>query len=267
MRNLEGNQDMSDKGRRAGAVAGGRLYKRVADELRAAILAGRYQAGRRLPAERELAEMFKVSRPTVREAIIALELQHLVEVRIGAGVYVLDAGTAGRGIGPELTIGPFELMEARKLIESETAALAATLIDDEQCEKLDKIIDRMEEENQLESQGESADRLFHMGIAEATGNSALVAVIDDLWRRRETSPMVLNTIEKARSKGVKPVVDDHRRILLALRKRNPAAARTAMQDHLTRVIETLLKATETEAMERMNTELAARRERYRRPTP
>jgi len=213
---------MSDKGRRAGAVAGGRLYKRVADELRAAILAGRYQAGRRLPAERELAEMFKVSRPTVREAIIALELQHLVEVRIGAGVYVLDAGTAGRGIGPELTIGPFELMEARKLIESETAALAATLIDDEQCEKLDKIIDRMEEENQLESQGESADRLFHMGIAEATGNSALVAVIDDLWRRRETSPMVLNTIEKARSKGVKPVVDDHRRILLALRKRNPA---------------------------------------------
>jgi GntR family transcriptional repressor for pyruvate dehydrogenase complex len=256
---------MSDKGRRTGAVPGGRLYKRVADELRAAILAGRYQTGRRLPAERELAEMFKVSRPTIREAIIALELQHLVEVRVGAGVYVLDAATAGRGIGPELTIGPFELMEARKIIESETAALAATLIDDEQCDKLDKIIDRMEEENQLEIQGENADHLFHVGIAEATGNSALVAVIDDLWRRRETSPMVVNTMEKARSKGVKPVVDDHRRILAALRKRNAAAARAAMQDHLSRVIETLLKATETEAMERMHAEVAARRERYRRP--
>jgi len=258
---------MSDKGRRAGSVPGGRLYKRVADELRAAILAGKYQTGRRLPAERELAEMFKVSRPTIREAVIALELQHLVEVRVGSGVFVLDAATAGRGIGPELEIGPFELMEARKIIESETAALAATLIDDEQCDRLDKIIDRMEEENQLEIQGENADRAFHIGIAEATGNSALVAVIDDLWRRRETSSMVVNAMQKARSKGIKPVVDDHRRILAALRKHNPAAARTAMQGHLAGVIETLLKATETEAMERMNTELAARRERYRRPAP
>jgi DNA-binding FadR family transcriptional regulator len=58
------------------------------------------------------------------------------------------------------------------------------------------------------------------------------------------------------------VADDHRRILAALRKRDPAAARAAMRDHLTRVIETLLKATETEAMERVQTELAARRQRY-----
>ena len=255
---------MSDKGRRSGAVPGGRLYKRVADDLRAAILSGRDPAGRRLPAERELAEMFSVSRPTIREAIIALELQHLVEVRVGAGVFVLEASAAERGSGPELTIGPFELTEARKIIESETAALAATLIDDEQLDRLDKIIDRMEEENRLEIQGENADRQFHLGIAEATGNSALVAVIDDLWRRRETSPMVVNTMEKARSKGIKPVADDHRRILAALRKRNPAAARAAMQDHLTRVIDTLLKATESEAIERVQTEIAQRRERYRR---
>ena len=255
---------MSDKARRSGAVPGGRLYKRVADDLRAAILSGRYPAGRRLPAERELAEMFSVSRPTIREAIIALELQHLVEVRVGAGVFVLEAGAAERGNGPELTIGPFELMEARKIIESETAALAATLIDAEQLDRLDKIIDRMEEENRMEIQGENADRQFHLGIAEATGNSALVAVIDDLWRRRETSPMVVNTMEKARSKGIKPVADDHRRILAALRKHNPAAARAAMQDHLTRVIDTLLKATESEAIERVQTEIAQRRERYRR---
>jgi GntR family hexuronate regulon transcriptional repressor len=258
---------MSDKGRRGGAVPGGRLYKRVADELRSAILGGQYPAGRRLPAERELAEMFSVSRPTIREAVIALELQHLVEVRVGAGVFVLDAGTAGRGVGPELTIGPFELMEARKIIESETAALAATLIDEEQLAQLDKIIERMEEENRLEIQGENADRAFHIGIAEATGNSALVAVIDDLWRRRETSPMVVNTMEKARSRGIKPVADDHRRILAALRKHNPAAARAAMQEHLAHVIETLLKATETEAIERVQSEIAARRERFRRPAP
>ncbi|MET0535862.1 MAG: GntR family transcriptional regulator, partial [Steroidobacter sp.] len=135
------------------SAAGGRLYKRVADDLRAAILAGRYPVGRRLPAERELAEQFNVSRPTIREAVIALELQNIVEVRLGAGVYVLDPSVNQRANGVELTIGPFELMEARKIIEPETAALAATVIDEEQLDGLDKIIDRMEEENRLEIQG------------------------------------------------------------------------------------------------------------------
>jgi GntR family hexuronate regulon transcriptional repressor len=258
----------SNKKRRGGAAPGGRLYKRVADELRAAILAGTYTPGRRLPAERELAEMYSVSRPTVREAVIALELQGLVEVRVGAGVFVLEPGTGERlrSAGPELTIGPFELMEARKIIESETAALAATLIDDEQLERLDRIIDRMEEENRLGSGGENADHQFHVAIAEATGNSALAAVIDNLWVIRETSPMMNNVLEKARSKGVKPMVDEHRKILDALRQHNPTAARAAMQGHLTRVIDELLQATETEAMQRVQTEIAARRQRFRRPT-
>jgi GntR family hexuronate regulon transcriptional repressor len=258
---------VSNKKRRGGAAPGGRLYKRVADELRASITAGNYPVGRRLPAERELAEMFNVSRPTVREAVIALELQGLVEVRVGAGVFVTEpgAGERVRNGAPELTIGPFELMEARKIIESETAALAATLIDDEQLERLDAIIDRMEEENRLEIQGESADRQFHVAIAESTGNSALAAVIDNLWEIRQTSPMMISLMEKARSKGVKPVVDEHRRIVAALRQHNPAAARAAMQGHLTRVIESLLHATETEAMKRVQTEIAARRQRFRGP--
>jgi GntR family transcriptional repressor for pyruvate dehydrogenase complex len=259
------SKNLSDKARRRGTVPGGRLYKRVADELRADILAGRYPAGQRLPAERELAELFNVSRPTIRESIIALELQGLVEVRVGAGVFVLEPSAAPR-TGPDLTIGPFELTEARRLIESETAALAATVIDDEQLERLGAIIDRMEEENRLEIQGESADRQFHVAIAESTGNSALVAVIDDLWEIRETSPMVMKMMEKVRSKGIKPVIDDHRQILAALRRRDPAAARAAMKSHLTRVIDGLLRATETEALQKVQTEIAARRQRFRRST-
>jgi GntR family hexuronate regulon transcriptional repressor len=260
------SKDVSNKKRRGGAAPGGRLYKRVADELRTQILAGTYPAGRRLPAERELGETFNVSRPTVREAVIALELQGLVEVRVGAGVFVLEPNAAGRayGAGAELAIGPFELMEARKIIESETAALAATLIDDEQLERLDGIIDRMEEENRLEIQGENADRQFHVAIAESTGNSALAAVIDNLWEIRVTSPMVINLMQKARSRGVKPMAEEHRHIVATLRQHNPAAARAAMQGHLTRVIDELLQATETEAMQRVKTEIAARRQRFRR---
>jgi GntR family hexuronate regulon transcriptional repressor len=262
------SKNVSGKSRRGGAAPGGRLYKRVADELRAAIVAGHHPPGRRVPAERELAEMFNVSRPTVREAVIALELQGLVEVRVGAGVYVLEPNAVERvrSAAPELSIGPFELMEARKMIESETVALAATLIDDEQLERLNGIIDRMEEENRLGIQGESADRQFHVAIAECTGNSALVTVIDQLWEIRETSPMVINLMEKARSQGVKPIADEHRLIVAALRKHDPAAARAAMQGHLTRVIDELLQATEAEAMQRVQSEMAARRQRFRRST-
>jgi GntR family transcriptional repressor for pyruvate dehydrogenase complex len=77
--------------------------------------------------------------------------------------------------------------------------------------------------------------------------------------------MVINLMEKARSKGVKPVVDEHRRIVAALRKRDPIAARATMQGHITRVMDELLQATETEAMQRVQTEIAARRQRFRRP--
>jgi GntR family transcriptional repressor for pyruvate dehydrogenase complex len=254
--------------RRGGTEPGGRLYKRVADGLRASILAGTYPPGRRLPAERELAEMFNVSRPTVREAVIALELQGFVEVRVGAGVFAMEPSGAdrARGAGTDLAIGPFELMEARKIIESETAALAATLIDDEQLARLEQIIDRMEDENRRKVQGESADRQFHVAIAESTGNSALAAVIDHLWEIRETSPMMISLMEKARSRGVRPMVDEHRRIVTALRQHNPTAARAAMQGHLSRVIDELLQATETEAMQKVQTEIAARRRRFRGPS-
>lgn len=259
---------VSDKKRRGTVPPGGRLYKRVADELRASIVGGVYPAGRRLPAERELAERFNVSRPTIREAVIALELQGLVEVRVGAGVFVLEASASGRtnSAGTDLAIGPFELMEARRIIESETAALAATLIDDEQLDRLDAIVARMEEENRLQLQGERADRQFHIAIAESTRNSALTAVIENLWEIRETSPMMINLLQKARSKGVRPMVDEHRLIVSALRARDPAAARAAMQGHLARVIEELLQATETEAIERVRNEIAARRRRFRQGT-
>jgi GntR family transcriptional repressor for pyruvate dehydrogenase complex len=73
-------------------------------------------------------------------------------------------------------------------------------------------------------------------------------------------------MKKARSKGVKPIADEHRRIVAALRKHNASAARAAMQEHLSQVIDTLLKATESEAMERVQSEIAARRERFRRST-
>src|SRR6187200_2430011 len=109
------------------AVDNRRLYRQIADQIAALIDAGEYSSGQRLPPERDLARQLGVSRPSVREALIALEVEGLVEVRIGSGIYVRGAAPGGGSPGgpAEAAAGPFELLRARYVIEAECAALAA----------------------------------------------------------------------------------------------------------------------------------------------
>src|SRR6187431_198812 len=116
-----------------------RLYEQIAQQLARAIADGKYEIGQRLPSERELAQTFEVSRPTVREAIIALELDELVEVRLGSGVYVKNRQPPSGAEGAK-DIGPFELLEARHAIEGEACALAALRIDDAQLRQLSELV-------------------------------------------------------------------------------------------------------------------------------
>jgi len=233
-----------------------RLYQTVADDLLKVIKSGKYKVGDRLPAERDLASEFKVSRPTMREAVIALEIAGQVEVRKGSGVYVVDGdnqnqfntGTSTK-LSSDLDVGAFELTEARMLFESEAAALAATMITDEELNLLADTIDSMQAENEKGVDGELADREFHMIIAQATRNSAVVATIEELWNLRERSELTRRMYKVVRQKGVRPDVEEHRKILDALKKKKPAEARAAMRSHLSRVIDYLLEATEMEAVE------------------
>ena len=233
-------------------------YQFVADQLSKAIRAGEFVAGQRLPSERDLAERFQVSRPTIREALIALDMQGLVEARQGSGLYVKTAALAPQAA--ELDIGAFELTEARRLFEGEAAALAAALITDAEISELEGIVTEIKEENRRQVPGEQADRAFHMTIARATRNSAIVGVIEQLWDMRYKSPLCMTMLERARRVGVQPRVDEHERILEALRSRDSKAARKAMRDHLERVIAGLLKATEVEALERARSEVEATRQ-------
>src|SRR5258707_11207258 len=108
------------------AVDSRRLYRQIADQIAALIEKGEYVAGKRLPPERDLARQLGVSRPSVREALIALEVEGLVEVRIGSGIYVLGPrGDGEMGAPVHAALGPFELLRARWIIESECAAFAA----------------------------------------------------------------------------------------------------------------------------------------------
>jgi DNA-binding FadR family transcriptional regulator len=237
---------------------GRKLYQQVAAAVADAIQRGDFAPGQRIPSERELADEYKVSRPTIREAMIALEVTGLVRSRHGSGIFVADNPPLETTmIG--LDIGAFELTEARRLFEAEAAALAAVSITDEEIATLETLIGEMERENQEHVSGEHADREFHLTIARATRNSAVVDVVESLWDARSRSPLCQHMLERARSVGVVPRIDEHQTILAALRDRNPKAARKAMRDHLARVIDGLLKATETDVLERARAEVEAKR--------
>jgi DNA-binding FadR family transcriptional regulator len=238
-----------------------RLYQQVAEKLMALIDAQKYRTGSRLPAERKLAERFKVSRPTIREAIIALELAGYVEVKTGSGVYVIEHSES-QAVPPELDVGPFELTEARILFEVEAAALAASLITDEEIEQLEAALADMTQANEEKPTSEAQDRKFHLLIAQATRNSAIVSVIDDLWELKINSPLNERVFEKVRDLGYRPRIEEHQTIIEALRERNPQAARTAMREHLGRLIKELLDATEIKAVEDARQRATQDRERF-----
>lgn len=241
--------------------ASDRLYQGVARRLIDAIKAGRYRIGDRLPAERELASELNVSRPTVREAIIALEVQGLVEVRIGSGAYVRALPGS---VTPDFGITAFELTEARLLFEGEAAALAASQIGEEELATLDRLLGEIERENREPALTETSDREFHLTIARATRNAAIVRTIEDLWNLRSTSPECALVYTHARAADVKPVVEEHTAIVEALRNRNPAKARAAMRTHLAAVLDHLLFAIEEKAVEEARRALLPARKRYTR---
>ena len=235
-----------------------KLYRRIADTVAEAIEAGQYKLGDRLPTERELAEQFGVSRPTLREAMIALEMLGMIEARHGLGIYVTgNVRPPAPSSEVDFEIGAFELIEARRLFEGEAAALAAASIDDGQLAELEALMVRMHEEEEIA--GEEADREFHMIIARATGNGAIIATIENLWDWRNRSPLARTILTRARGMGLEPRINEHKRVFDALKARDPHAARQAMRDHLERVIEHLLHATETEAVQRAKQETSARR--------
>lgn len=238
-----------------------RLYQDLARSLLEELASGRYPVGARLPAERELAASYNVSRPTVREAIIALEVQGLVEVKVGSGAYVRRL--PGKEDIPGFNITAFELTEARLLFEGEAAALAATQASDEDLVEIGKLVDAIARENLQADGAEKSDREFHLAIAKATRNTAIFEAIEHLWDLRASSPEAALLHEKARTANIKPVVDEHTAVLDALRARDPNAARAAMRAHLAQVIDSLLFATEERAIEEARRTAQAKRARYR----
>ena len=209
-----------------------RLYRQIADQLRVLVERGEFALGSRLPPERDLARQLGVSRPSVREALIALEVEGLVEVRMGSGIYVRshEAATA-RLVSAE---GPLETIRARQLIESELAAIAAQRMKKPQVAGLRDAIDLMAQEAQAGQIPTQGDRLFHTRIAQSCENSVLMRLVGELFDERHNPlfEQLGSHFETASTWAA--AIAEHGAIVDAIAARSPEAARTAMAQHLTR---------------------------------
>ena len=213
------------------AVESRRLYRQIADQIAALIEKGEYGAGARLPPERDLAKQLGVSRPSVREALIALEVEGYVEVRVGSGVYVTGRRPEGDAALPADS-GPFELIRARWIIEAECAALAAKNATRAQMRSMEEALDEMAAQRDRGTMPLASDRQFHLRIAEASGNSALALVVKTLWDQR-TGPLFLRLEHHFDTPALWSVaLREHRDNVAAIARRDAGAARAAMRRHM-----------------------------------
>lgn len=208
-----------------------RLYRQIADQLRKLIVAGEFPSGERLPAERDLAVQLRVSRPSVREALIALEVEGLVEIRGGSGVYV-RANPNGARPAPDGEWGPLELIRARGLIEGEVAAQAAQIATRKQIAAIEETLEAMETEAAAGNVPLDSDRAFHVAVAEAAGNGVLVELVQRFWDARfgKLFQQLGTHFESPRS--WQAAIEEHRAVLVAIRKHDAKAARQAMKHHM-----------------------------------
>ncbi|ALV93282.1 MULTISPECIES: FadR/GntR family transcriptional regulator [Pantoea] len=241
-----------------------RLYRQIADQLIKLIDNNEFPPGSRLPAERDLAEQLQVSRASVREALIALEVIGLVDVKVGNGVIVkARSGSqepvmmqAGRDqwnepddeLGIKLDFStelpPFSLLQARRLIEPEAAALAARHASQQELEQIREAYLQNCKDNQVQSRTHPGDRLFHIRIAQASGNPAYGFIIGHLLGHRYGSMFKMLQAHYTPSDMPHVSENEHLTILIALEKRDAKAARSAMKAHIDRVIATFEQAQE-----------------------
>ncbi len=214
-----------------------RLYRQIADQLRQLMGSGEFAVGSRLPAERDLALQLGVSRPSVREALIALEVEGMIEVRTGSGIYVQStrATAAPKTHAPQdptAEWGPLEVMSARILVESEVAALAAQNAQKKDLKAIRDGLQKMKQEAARDEVPRWGDEAFHEAIAKACGNSVLLDTVQRFWQARN-GPLferLGDYFEHADS--WQAAIAEHQAVLQAIEAGDSTAARKAMQKHL-----------------------------------
>ncbi|MEP7295591.1 MAG: FadR/GntR family transcriptional regulator [Burkholderiales bacterium] len=210
-----------------------RLYEHIADQIRDLIDRGGFDVGTRLPPERELVQQLGVSRPSLREALIALDVEGRVEVRSGSGVFVCatppdPAPRKNAAMGES----PSQLMEARSIIEGEVVVLACARITEESLARLRELLKSMEAGIERRNARVDLDRQFHLTLVEMTGNAVMARMVGELFDERHSpiSAKISSRFESTRT--WKAALKEHEEILKVVEARDPIAAQAAMRAHL-----------------------------------
>jgi DNA-binding FadR family transcriptional regulator len=212
-----------------------RAYMEIVDQVQDLISSGEVKQGDKLPTEQELALQFGVARPTVREAFSALEVLGLIDVRVGSGAYITGVPSSLSAAKIEQVDGesPIDLYEVRMSIEPFAAGKAAENASDQAIDEIEKTLQAMEE--QLEKTGFSfeLDRLFHLQIAQASGNKHLVEIVRYITNQMSRTPYLHFSKKNIQIRGhVERVIEDHKKTSQAIRQRNPRSAESSMLAHL-----------------------------------
>ncbi len=226
-----------------------RLYQAVAEQIVEMIRADEYRPGDRLPTERDLVRQLGVSRPVIREAMIALEIAGLVEVRSGSGVYVCGrpspAGSSGRAaVSSETT--PFDLFAARLAVEGEVAAIAAENAGPDDLAEMAAAIEQMRVAALTGRSTKPANERFHLALASAAKNPILLKVMHVIWAEMPKRGPIWAKLDARRQMRPTRVVE-HELILRAVAKRDPDSARAATRTHLQAAIKDYLDGDMTDA--------------------
>jgi DNA-binding FadR family transcriptional regulator len=218
------------------AIEPQRLYRQIAEQLRQLMASGEFSVGTRLPAERELASQLGVSRPSVREALIALEVEGVIEVRTGSGIYVRQPSESqplpSQSSNTPTDWGPLEVMSARLVIEAEVAALAARNAGKADHKAIRAAWQQMKQEVAAGQVPRWGDEAFHEAIASACGNSVLLDTVRRLWQARN-GPLFERLGDHFENPGSWiAALQEHAMVMQAIEAGDSPGARKAMQKHL-----------------------------------
>jgi DNA-binding FadR family transcriptional regulator len=216
------------------AIEPRRLYQQVADQLRQLIDRDEYAVGSRLPAERELAKTLGVSRPTIREALIALEVEGRLKIRVGSGVYVTAPRLLATRLGQEPIEGPFEVLRARAFVESAIAEEAARQATDADIARLDAILAEVHAKPFSRERWIALDRRFHIAIVATLDNAVLTRTIGELFDQRANPYFERLARYVVNETTHLAAHEEHVAVRDAIAAGDPARSRAAMHEHLKR---------------------------------
>ncbi|MBK4726104.1 FadR/GntR family transcriptional regulator [Pantoea agglomerans] len=216
-----------------------RLYRQISNLLIGCIKKGQFPAGAILPPERELAKQLGVSRSSIREALIALEITGWVEIRTGNGVYVMNPLPQSEDTPVEEEFSLKALIQARQVYEAMTAELAARNGSDDQRAELQEITQDLIQLHVNDDKFLREDKRFHLLIAEMTGNEVLRDMMEYLWNKRKSSRFVRLESHYAESDFPREMNQDHEDIARAIIARDAIQARACMERHLQHVYDRL----------------------------